>query len=80
MTDNQQYVPADVSVKKAGLEAQLAAVLRLTTQQIAHSECFDDEQRAEVYSILHALKSDTEQHQTVIGRWVSHKMTENSCA
>lgn len=80
MVDSPEYVPAEISVKMVGLEAQLAAGLRRATQQIAHSECFDDEQRAEVYSILHALKADTELHQSVIGRWVSHKMTENSCA
>ncbi len=80
MIDDRAYVPAEISMKAAGLEAQLASVLRRTTQQIAHSECFDDEQRAEVYSILHALKADTEIHQNVIGRWVSHKLTETPCA
>jgi len=44
------------------LENGLAATLARTTQQIQHADCFDQEQRAEIYAILQALRTDTEAH------------------
>ena len=46
----------------ATMEDKLSAALVETADEIAHAECFDAEQRAEVYSILDALKLDTEAH------------------
>lgn len=47
------------------LEDGLAATLTETADDIAHSECFDYEQRAEVYTILRTLTANTEQHRAM---------------
>ncbi len=49
-----------------GMEHQLVADLTATSSEIAHSEYLSVEQRSEVYSILDALRSDTEQHKKAI--------------
>lgn len=49
----------DISVL-AGLENQLATALKKTARELAHVESLDAEQRAEIYSILQALKVETE--------------------
>jgi len=54
----------------ARLENQLAAVLGATAEEVDHMECFDEEQRAEIYTILQTLKTDTSQHRALLGRWV----------
>jgi len=50
----------------ASLENGLAATLTETSQQVARSECLDDEQRAEVYTILEALKTNSRLHQAMV--------------
>lgn len=50
----------------AGMESRLAADLTATSGEIAHSEYLSVEQRSEVYSILEALRSDTEHHKKAI--------------
>ena len=55
----------DISIL-AGMEHQLASALRETAEEIKHAECFDDEQRAEVYAILQALRTDTEAHHATV--------------
>ncbi len=50
----------------ASLEDSLAAVLSETADQIAHTESFDSEQRAEVYTILNTLKANTETHRAMV--------------
>ena len=52
----------------AELEQQVKAVLRETADQLAHSECLDDEQRAEVHEILQALRHDTHAHCDLLGK------------
>ncbi len=52
----------------ASLEQGLAATLTQTSRQVAHSECFDLEQRAEVYTILEALRSNSETHLAMVGQ------------
>lgn len=81
MTANQDYVPAppgrvipaDISRKAAALEEELSDALRRTAEEIAHAECLDEEQRAEVYTILDTLRADTRMHRRVVGAWVSDK-------
>ena len=63
-------VAITLSAEAAGLEDQLRATLAATADEVARAECFDEEQRAEVYSILHALKSDSERHLRWVGQWV----------
>ena len=57
----------------AGMEDQLVATLARAANEVAHSECFDSEQRAEVYTILDTLKADTAAHKSAVGQWVSDR-------
>ena len=50
----------------AAMENTLAASLTATSSEIAHSEYLSVEQRSEVYSILEALRADTEHHKKAI--------------
>ena len=52
--------------KMTSLESGLAAALTQTSQEIAHSECLDTEQRAEVYSIIEAIKTNSQTHQVMV--------------
>jgi chorismate synthase len=65
MSGTQLQFSGDVSLL-AGIEHQLAAALVETADEIKHVECFDDEQRAEVYAILQALRTDTEAHRAMV--------------
>ncbi len=65
MSGTQLQFSGDVSLL-AGIEHQLAAVLVETADEVKHVECFDDEQRAEVYAILQALRIDTEAHRAMV--------------
>lgn len=56
-----------------GLEDRLAATLADTSREVAHTECFDPEQRAEIYTILGILKTDTNAHRETVGRYVSER-------
>ncbi len=69
-------VAITLSAEAAGLEDQLRATLAATADEVAHAECFDEEQRAEVYSILHALKSDSERHLRWVGQWAGQAKKE----
>ena len=53
------------------LEQGLLSTLSKTSEEVAHSECFDAEQRAEVYAILHALKANTDLHRETVSRLAS---------
>ncbi|MCK4601656.1 MAG: hypothetical protein KAU28_04275 [Phycisphaerae bacterium] len=59
------------------MEDQLAATLFEASDEIAHTECLDNEQRAEVYTILQALKSDTNSHRALI-ELLARKVTGES--
>jgi hypothetical protein len=73
MTTNYDYVPAEISRKAIRLEEELSAALKRTAEELAHAECLDEEQRAEVYTILETLRSDTKTHRQVVGMWVSDR-------
>jgi len=73
MTANQEYVPTEFSRKAVRLEEELFDALRRTAEEIAHAECLDEEQRAEVYTILQTLRSDTQTHRGVVGMWISDR-------
>ena len=62
----------------AEVEEQLAAVLNETAGEVARSRCVDNEQRAEVYAILDAMRSDVEAHRQSVGRWVNDRTGEIS--
>ena len=48
------------------MENVLATSLLATSSEVAHSEYLSVEQRSEVYSILDALRSDSEHHKKAI--------------
>ncbi len=64
-----RYLP-DIS-NAVVLERQLAAALGETAQELGHAECFDLDQRSEIYTILRTLKSETDAHGRLLGRWIS---------
>lgn len=65
MTPEQSALKGSIKAA-AGMEKQLAASLTATSDEVAHSEYLSVEQRSEVYSILDALRSDTEHHKKTI--------------
>jgi len=65
MTPEQSALRGSIKAAE-GMESKLAASLTATSDEIAHSEYLSVEQRSEVYSILDALRSDTEHHKKTI--------------
>jgi len=65
MTGVGMYVAADPS-GWADAESHIGDVLAQTSEELAHAECFDEEQRAEIYAILQALKTDTSNHRRIV--------------
>ena len=55
----------------ARIEQGLVDIVQAASKEVGYAECLDDEQRAEVYSILHALRNDTAAHQQLVGQWVN---------
>ena len=47
-------------------ESKIANSLATAAEELSRSECFDNEQRAEIYAILGAIKTDTENHRRMI--------------
>ena len=62
----------------ARIEQGLVDTVQAAAREVQYTECLDDEQRAEVYSILHALKNDTEAHRQIVGQWVNDSTGEVS--
>ena len=62
----------------ARIEQGLVDTVQAAAREVQHTECLDDEQRAEVYSILHALRNDTEAHRQIVGQWVNDSTGEIS--
>jgi hypothetical protein len=65
--DNSPHLFSDLE----RIEQGLVDTVRNAAREVQHTECLDDEQRAEVYSILRALKNDTEAHRQIVGQWVN---------
>jgi hypothetical protein len=65
MSNGQDGVQGEVQLL-AGVENQFAATLTATSDQIAHSECLDVEERSEVYTILKAIQADTKLHRETL--------------
>jgi hypothetical protein len=70
MPTGRASIPVDGPEGAVTLEQRLAASLAETRDRLAHAECFDPEQRAELYAILQAIIADTDAHCGVVGRWV----------
>ncbi|MBN1943387.1 MAG: hypothetical protein JW849_08860 [Phycisphaerae bacterium] len=64
MTGTGMYV-SDLS-GWADAESRIGDVLARTTEELAHAECFNEEQRAEIYAILQALRNDTLNHRQMV--------------
>lgn len=58
----------------AEVEQRLAAELDAASDEVARAECFDPEQRAEVYAILAALRDESHLHRdqaaNLAGRYI----------
>ncbi len=65
MMTPQTYRHADIS-EMVGVESVIVNFLEETSDELAHAECFDTEQRAEIYAILQAIKADTVTHRKTI--------------
>lgn len=61
----------------ARLEEHVGSQLNQTLHELDHMDCFDDEQRAEIYTILKALCDYTQAHRGMLaglgGQWVSDR-------
>jgi hypothetical protein len=53
------------------MEVDVAAALKETVFELEHAEGLDDEQRAEVYTILHAMVSDCRRHEEVLSEFLA---------
>ena len=62
----------------AQIESRLSAKLTEAANEVAHTETFDQEQRAEIYTILRSMRQDTEVHEKLVGRWVNDATGEIS--
>lgn len=65
MTGAEIYRDADFA-QYVSVESEIAESLSETADELAHTECFDQEQRAEIYAILQAIKTDTENHHRTV--------------
>ena len=72
VTDKRQPFSDDLA-QAVRMEGGLADMVQATKREVQHTECLDGEQRAEVYTILDALKNDTDAHREVVGRWISDR-------
>ena len=70
--DNSAHLFGDL----ARIEQELVDTVQAASREVQYTECLDDEQRAEVYSILHALRNDTEAHRQIVGQWVNDSTGE----
>jgi len=50
----------------AGMQSRFAATLTATSDEIAHSDCLDEEDRSEIYAILKAITGDAEMHRRTV--------------
>ena len=60
----------------ARMEDSLSHCLSETASEVSRAECFDIEQRAEVYAILDALRQDVSTHRHSVGLWVNDSSGE----
>ena len=58
--------PDEDFARYVSVESKIAESLSETADELAHTECFDQEQRAEIYAILQAIKTDTENHHRTV--------------
>lgn len=64
------------SARLEGVESTIYQSLENSSEELAHAECFDEEQRAEIYAILQAIKTDTEKHRETI-KLLADKLTKD---
>jgi hypothetical protein len=55
------------------MEKQIAAALAATSSEVARAECFDAEQRSEIYVILETMTADSQTHCSIVGRWINDR-------
>ena len=54
--------------RMATIENGLAATISQTSDDIAHIESLDAEQRSEVYAIIEAIRDNSQLHRAMVGR------------
>lgn len=59
-------------------ESVIFQTITETTDELAHAECFDEEQRAEIYTILQAIRTDTETHRNTV-ELMAAKLKNGGC-
>ncbi len=60
-----------VGADAARVEDQLASTLADMCDDIARADSLESEERAEVYTILEIIRTETARHRKVFGRYVS---------
>ena len=60
-----------------GVESQLAATLMATSDEVAHCECLDVEDRSEVYTILEAIRADVKANRETL-KLLAHRFAEGT--
>ncbi len=70
---------ADVS-RIGSVEEGLSQALAVASNEVARAECFDAEQRAEIYTILETLKANTETHRALVELLAGKMKTNQSDA
>jgi len=60
------------------LEADLAAVLGETIDDIERADCLDSDQRAEVYTILKTMLTDAANHGSILETWINEVLREKA--
>jgi demethoxyubiquinone hydroxylase (CLK1/Coq7/Cat5 family) len=68
----QGHAPAELGLI-ATIEERLAKQLTQACKEVEHMDCFDNEQRAEIYTILKALRDDSAAHREMLGQWISDR-------
>jgi hypothetical protein len=61
----------------SGVESRIAVCLDESADELAHAECFDLEQRAEIYAILEAIRTDSRNHRAMV-ELLASKLCEGS--
>ena len=60
----------------AKLESRIAGVLSRTTDEVAHSESFDEDQRSEIYTILSMIDADLNGHRSIADALMNYRPAE----
>jgi len=69
---------SDQLERMAALESSLLSEIAAAADELQRNEALDDEQRAEVHTILQALRHDSESHAAIVRSMVS-RLGQEAC-